>query len=728
MMLNAQKTKAIFINIVIFLLPFTVFSQEKIIPVEINGDEINYSQSQATVLVKGNVNLKYQDVVITCDKATYNVNTNIANVNGNVKIVRDDATVYGENIIYNFSTQNVKMVDMRMISPPIYGHAEDADRDADDKYILKNGYVTTCNLEHPHYKLMAKQIIAYPKVKIIAKNVVMKIGEIPIFYFPYLSFSLKDKSFPFQIIPGKKGDWGYYVLGRWNYRLNDEQRGRLIFDWYQKRGMAGGIVHHTESKKYGEAFFNYYYLDDKLYKIENREKLFDRYPDREDMNPKYLRSKRYKAQFTHDWHITENLYSITEYNKFSDEYFMKDFFEREYDIQPHPLTYNLTTYSFTQSALSVLTQGRVNPFYSETEYLPQLEYDFFQQTLGNTGMYLESKTTSGNLVKKTADTITDYTSNRIYTHNIVSYPKTFGWLYANPYVGNYSVFYSKDLYGDANFWRVALESGMDLSTKLYKVFDVDLNLFGRDIKKIRHIFTPKIKYHYIHPPTVPVSEIIQFDDIDTLQRTETATIALENKWQARNDEQTWDFLYFSPSAEYQINKKEKRGVLDKKGTFLNLIKADLEIYPTSGVSLNSRAQYDCVVHAFKDATLDVTFSDVENKKYSISVGQRYAREYDYNVDTASYSSQTTLDFTYQLTKKLQFKNYTRYEFKTGTFLEQQYAIRQDLHCWWFDFGVDIDKQREGVKDITFWVGFTLKDFPDLHVEFDQTYSGAKSSY
>ncbi|MDD4954801.1 MAG: LPS assembly protein LptD [Candidatus Omnitrophica bacterium] len=726
-----KKILTVILFIVFSSLPFFVFSQEKVLPVEINGDQINYLQAEGTVFVKGHVKMKYKDMVLTADEASYNANTNIANIKGNVKIVRSDTTIYGEAVIYNFDAQTAKMVDMRMISPPIYGRAESASGEGQTKYMLEKGFVTTCDLEKPHYKLMAQQIIAYPKVKIVAKNVVMTVADIPVFYFPYLAVPFWDKSFPYQIIPGSSGDWGSYVLGRYRYHLNDRMRGRVILDWYEKRGVGAGLNNHLARGKYGEANANFYYLNDELNKPKNRSELFDKYPERQGLPDSRLPQNRYKIQLGHSWQPVEQFSTLSELNKFSDEFFMKDFFQREYDIDPHPLSYNLSAYSFPNSSLSLLTQGRANKFFSETEYLPQMQYDFFQQNLGNSNLYLTSKSTAGSLSQKFSNTNDDYNAQRIHSHNTFNYPQKFSWLNINPYVGNYSTFYSKNLNGSDNIFRSALETGIDFSVKSYKAFDVDFNFLGQDINKMRHILSPRISYNYINKPYLSkdnIYSIIQFDEIDNLKRSQTVTVALDNKIQAKNAESTWDFIYFSPALVYQVDKKDARGNLDRLGTYLDTIQADLEFYPVSGVSLKGNAQYDKVVNAFREGNLDVTFSDIKNKKYSVSVGQRYVREYNYDSEDATYSSQTTLDFNYQLTKKLMFKNYTRYEFKTGKFLQQQYSLRRDLHCWWMDVGVNVDKQREGVTDLTFWVGFTLKDFPDLHIGFDQTYSGAKSSY
>jgi hypothetical protein len=45
-----------------------------------------------------------------------------------------------------------------------------------------------------------------------------------------------------------------------------------------------------------------------------------------------------------------------------------------------------------------------------------------------------------------------------------------------------------------------------------------------------------------------------------------------------------------------------------------------------------------------------------------------------------------------------------------------------------DIGIYLDRQDEGGKDLTFWLAFRLKAYPDINVGFDQTFDGAKSSY
>ena len=711
------------IILLIFLIfPFTVKSQDKMIPVIIDSDEITYSQESGEAMAKGNVVMTYKDVTLYCDEAYYDAKTNIAKIIGDARIERGETTLYGTDFVYDFNTYNADTQDIKISDPPMYGRSQTGSKIGQDKYILKDGYATTCDLEKPHYRLTAKKITVYPGDRMVARNVVFKVGNIPLAFFPYVSQSLKDKSFLFQTTPGKDSKLGYYLLSRWRYNLNSENRGKIILDLYEKRGTALGLLHKTESTKYGEALFNIYGLHDSLYEEENRVEFLDEYPERGSINSKYLEDDRYKIQFSHNVSPLDNLSIRSEFHKFSDEYFMKDFFEREYDNEPHPLSYNIISYGLAGSSLSLLTQKRANVFWGETEYLPQLEYDFFEKRIGDSKFYFKSYDTLGNLSKKSAYSHVGDEALRVYSHNTLTYSDKIKWLSITPYVGSYSTFYSRNKFGDDDSLREAFTAGATLSTKLYKFFDSNWDFLGIKTDEMRHILTPELTFSYIHDPNIANGNIYQFDTNDSIVREEKVIFALNNKLQARNSSRTWDFLYFSPSVEYRIDE-------EAKGSYFDNISADLEIYPREGMALTSDAKYDINTRRFSEVNADFTISgkdtffedgkEVQKDKYSFSYGHRY---------THLDSTQGTFGFMYQINPKWQYNNYLRYEYNTGDIEEQQHTIRVDLHCWWFDFGVRTERQVTSGKDYTFWFMFTLKAFPDIHVDFDHGYKGAKGQY
>ncbi|MCQ9205687.1 MAG: hypothetical protein NG737_05180 [Omnitrophica bacterium] len=707
---------------VLCLVPLTVFCQGRPNPVIIDGDQITYLQEEGKILATGGVKMKYKGVEISCDEVEFDANANIAHINGNVRIKRENITLYGSNIIFNFNTNNAQIQNMRLEDPPIYGEAKNAEKIGNEKYVLNDGYATTCELADPHYRLTTKSITIYPGDRVEARNMVLRVGKIPIFYIPYFSQSLKDKSLPVEFIPGKNSDWGYYLLTYWPYRLGEENKGKIHFGWYEERGLTAGVIHTMESKNFGKALVKYYLLEDELYKADKRNEFLDKYPERAGIPAKFLEDDRYRGQFSYSWNPQPSLSIKGEFHKFSDEFFMKDFFEREYDVEPNPLSYIIINKSFANSSLSLLGQKRVNLFRAETEYLPQLQYEFYRQNIGSSKFYFESNNKIANLNITNVNSRSKDNTVRFHSFNSVSYINRIGWLNFNPFSGAYTTFYSKNKFGDENILRIAPKMGVTLSTKLYKFFNSGWSLFGERIDEARHVITPEVTYSYIHDPTVSSGNLFPFDSDDSLAREEKIIFTLKNKLQVKNEKRTWDFIFFSPSVEYRLKE-------EGKGSYFDNVKADLEIYPREGLSLTANTKYDVNTRRVAEVNVDITISgktkmiengeEVEKQKYSLTLGHRYVHSDD---------TQGTLAFTYQLTPKFQFKNYMRYEYNREDLLEQQYSIRTDLHCWWMDVGVNIDRHQNGGKDLTFWVGFTIKAFPEIHVDFDHGYSGAKGSY
>lgn len=678
-------------------------------PVTVEGDEVSYLPNKRMVQAKGHVKMKNNNVTIYCDDAQYSAQENRASINGNVRIYRKNMVVYGKKVEYDFKTNNTTMLDVRMISSPLYGGARLARSRGKEEYLLREGNITTCDLHNPHYKITAKKMAFYPGRKVVAKNILIKVGDLPVFYFPYLSLPIKDWSFPFELMPGKKKEWGYYLLTRYRYHINEENKGDFYLDWYEQRGFGRGIAHQFNSKQFGQGTITYYGIIDQLYDLEKRDRLFDYYPDRKNESPKYLINDRYKAQFAYYFNPIPEFTVRSEINKFSDKYFVKDFFYREYDRAPEPISFTLADYSLDNCAFSVLGQERFNRFFTQTEYLPQYQFDLFTQKIGNSPIYIRSKNVGGSVAKKFANTATHDDVIRFYSDNLLSSPQRFKWLTVNPFVGGYTSWYSRQKDINQETYQGAFHSGIDFNTRLFKVYDINSYFLGEIITVARHVLTPNIRYEYIHPPVVPKTSIAQFDELDDLKRKEKIVFTFENKIQTKGaNNNVWDFLFFSPSVEYVMNEKSK-------GSYFSKVKTDLEIYPRPGITFNSNSEYDCDGGGLKDINADISFFEPKQRKYSISVGQRYTKQ---------ESNQTTMEFTYKLSEKWEWRNYLRYLDKGGKVQEQQYVIRRDLHCWWLDLGVNFDKDR----NYTVWAAIYLKAFPDIHFGFEQKYDGGRRSY
>lgn len=712
----------------------------KLTPVVIDGDEVNFFRDEGKVTAKGNVKMKYQDILLSCDEVEYSTKSNLGYLRGNIKIIRDQITVYGKNAVYDFNAKTARIENIRMEDIPYYGAAKEGEKIGEEKYVFKRGYVTTCNLENPHYRLTAKSITIYPQDKVVAKNVILKVGNIPVFYMPYFSHSLKEQHFPAQITGGKSDEWGLFGLSRWrfHYRDKDTEReihsGYLQWDWYENRDMAGGVTDRVNTDNWGRGLFKYYRIDDKLYDRERRNSLYEFYPERNGISTKDLEDDRYKAQVSYQCDPIENLSVVSEFNKFSDPYFMKDYFYLEDEKEPHPYTYTLMDYSFSNSSLSLFTKKRVNRFSSEVEYLPQLEHNFYRQNIGDSKFYMTSISKLGNVESTNAHSEVENDTFRMHAENILDYSDNIRWLRINPYVGGYESFYSRGVYND-RLWRGDFKTGMDISTKLYKVFNTDFSIFKTKINAARHILTPKVTYGYQHSPTIPGSNLFQFDGVDSLSKSESAVFALDNKLQLKSKEKVWDIIYFSPSLNYLIHQ-------EGKGSYFTAVNTALEVYPTEWISLKAGKTYDIPLRRISSFNLDFVVEDNKSadntevkadskeneesdidrdwqQRYYFAVGHRYVRQ---------SSSQGTVDLAYKILPKVKVRSYFCHEYNTNDFKEQEYSARIDLHCWWLDFGVNMKRKVSGISDVFVWAMFRIKAFSDMEVGFDRSYYHIRKSY
>ena len=141
------------------LLSLNAFSQNKIIPVVVDGDEVTYSKENEQVIAKGHVVMKYKGVTLKCDEASYSVKLNAAYIKGNVKIINDKGTVRAKEANYDFANKKAQINNIHIESPPMYGGAKSGEKVSGNEYIFNKGYVTTCNLKKPHYKLASKKLL-----------------------------------------------------------------------------------------------------------------------------------------------------------------------------------------------------------------------------------------------------------------------------------------------------------------------------------------------------------------------------------------------------------------------------------------------------------------------------------------------------------------------------------------------------------------------------------------
>jgi hypothetical protein len=643
---------------------------------------------------------------------------------GDARLEDKNGVIEGKKMTYNFANQTGVIVDSEFRSNPYFGRGEKIEKVSDLELINRRGYFTTCSYDHPHYRIKMRKMNFFPGDKIQTKDDTFYFGQVPVLYLPQFNKSLKDPLMHVQFLPGKRKDWGPYLLSAWRYNLTEDVTGRIYLDWRQNFGVGEGFGVNYNTQELGKGDFKFYYTQERNHYKKG-------WPE----DDKILQRKfqRYLIRWRHKWDIDPQTNLVSEYWKIVDSKmilypnhspsynFLKDYWFREYEKDEKPLSYVSVHHAFNYGAVDFLMEKRTNRWYDQVEKLPEIKYSLPGFKIGDTPFYFEDESQAANYNHKhpvPSSSTNDIHSIRFDTANKLSMPLKIAFIRLNPFVQHRGTYYQKDVYGAATVLRTIFYTGSDVSTKFYRIFNIKTNFLRLDINSLRHIITPTINYSYNNKPTVPSTKLVQIDGVDAISgRSNSATLALSNILQTKRDKQTVQLADFRISTPYTF---KTRG---SGGSNLGDILLKLDLLPYSWVRVIADATYkhsgihtDEAYGTFTNVNYDIDFG--LGPERSFGFGQRYNRK---------GPNEFTWDLKWKLNPKWKFSVYQRLvtghhdpSIKRGI-REQEYVLSRDLHCWTVDFTYNVTRdQGESV-----FLALRLKAFPELEYNYNQEYHKPK---
>lgn len=671
--------------------------------VELNGDTIEYSMNGNKVTAQGNVVIFYKDVTLTCDYLEFSRDTSIAHAKGNVRLLKGgESEISGEEMTFNFATMNGDFAPATIFANPYYGKGEQVSKIDANHISMKNGYITTCDHDQPHYFIRSRKIDIYPKDKLVARKVCMKVGGVPVLYLPKMTQDLTGKKPLVTFTPGYDKQWGMFLLTSMRYELNDNLKGTLHLDAREKKDIASGVDLTYKTPHTGSGSIRTYYM--------NERNITSKHFFQERPSPTIER-ERFKAEWRHKWDIDQKTSTILQYYKLSDSTLLKEYFEREFDKDGSPDTFFLFTRNFRNGAINFRTDKRVNRFEGAVERLPELRYDLSSQKLWETGLYFRNTSTYSNLTSKQASpTEVRLETMRLDMDSELAYPMKAGIIELRPFVGGEHTYYSKTKDPDEyNTLRGIFRTGASLSTKFYKVFDAEVGEWGLDIHRLRHIITPSVSYLYDHGPTFSSAQLNSFDSIDSKALSHSINFSLENKLQTKRNNNVVELLRALIGTDFALKENPSKGGF-------NIINTDIDFRPLDRITFYFDSTYDTREEFLTTANFDLYIN--EGQRWSASIGKRWDRAVD---------DQVTTQFTYKINQKWTLGTYNRFDVRSALHKEQEFTLRRDLHEW----TMDINFNETRTKGSEIWIVFTLKAFPDFIVDlgtsFNKRKAGSQSS-
>jgi len=537
-------------------------------------------------------------------------------------------------------------------APPWYGRVERTRILSPDEIQLENGYLTTCDLVDPHYRISLDSARIKPDKWVKMRSATFRVGRVPVFYLPAVSQRLDSGSpFAFYADPAISSRDGFQLLTTVSYRT---EAARYDFDLDYRGHKGPGFGFGFEQVQPGRRTeFKTYYIHD-----------LDRHRD------------GYRGELWHRsaWPRSEGEDTLRlEAHTFSEAGFLKDFFWRESTTDRD--RESRLAYAVNRSGyyLGAAVEGELDDFYNRTEYLPVLRLYRPARSLGP-GYWqgdLEAAALARDFGGRRRET------GRVHLVETLSgFRPLLGGTW-RPFASAGATLYSGMTEGSENRVRSLFQSGFNLDWK-----------FGRRYgpEEAEEGWT-----HYLEPRISVLSRDIgerpgrfyQYDLIDSLDSDQVVSLQLTNRLLAGPSGEGREALRFDLKGDYSL----KRG---RPGDLYSLINYS----PDPAFSFYSEGDCDLDRLAWRSLSSSMVW---HRPPFDFGLSHSYQR---------NESELLTPFVSLPLGRRWRLETRVAFNLKDDGLESREVSLWKDMHCWEGRFGVYHDR-----KETEVYLLFYPKIFP-----------------
>lgn len=650
---------------------------EEELDISLIAEYITYEKvaDEDLIIAKDGVELKYKDIEIKADYLKINLTTNLFFASEKVIFKQDETETKCEELTYNWKTKKIILLRLRGqltgegIKGKLYYQGEKMEN-FPETVEFQEGSFTTCELEEPHYRIVAKEMIIYPKDKIIARNISWYEGEIKIVTLPYFLIFL-DRKTQQPILPkiGQNSADGWFVKTNFNYYIDEKSYGTLYFDWFEKRGIGVGFEHTLEigeENNPGETLFSLYQIKEKntdQYKLSGELNYKQEFIDENIKTQVILNYNGTKSKGSNPSNVLKSQFSL---DKVGENYNLK--LTGKYNFSGEELEnlnldgnitlkHNYTISDELSSALTLLYTDK-NPENQEAdrELKPkwELKYKGDGYTLGLTTekrFDLDGDNYTGDDVSKIIDRLPEFVFNK-----------------SAAAIGDTKITYDIDA-SVAHFYESATKE---------------------DNWRGEYIINVKRPFAFGEYLTFTPTGIFQQD----VYLTGEARYLLGGKIDVKasyND-------FFSATLSYNYNKTEGPTPFnfDYIAPLTNTVSGKLTLTPSEKIKLDFSTNYNFVTENFGNLVAKVEYKPKDDWKMNFSSS--------YNLNTKEWTKKINSTLDLQLSDDWRIKYKGTVDLDDYKLTNSVVGITRDLHCREITINY-----KQATKSI--WVEFYIKAFP-----------------
>ncbi|CAM2834537.1 LPS-assembly protein LptD [Rariglobus hedericola] len=661
--------------------------------------------TDAGTVFNGDARLNYDGALLLADQISYDPKTQVARATGHVSLTRGPQRLLADELIYNLETRSYSVKDMRVGQDPIYISGSSLEG-TPDKVVIEDAVITFSDPGLATPTVRASSVTYIPSDSITAKSARVGVGPVMPIPVPLYSQTINDPLLShvkaragFSSNLGGELDLGLLAPFTRTVKLGGD------LGIYTKRGVmfgpAGAYAFDNANQSFHGSLRSGYISDS---------------GDRgNDILLKPIPKERGFVSWEHYQTVGDDVTLLGQVNYWSDSDVLRDFREREFRDVQTPDNFFEGYKTGDNYVVSAFTRFQPNDYHVVQRRLPEIRFDGLPVDAG-AGIYHRVNASIASLEDKSLPALSDPV-NRVDTYYALTRPFTpREWLSIKPVAGARFTYYDRALGGKSDYTRVLGEIGFDADLQASSTYDYKNERW--DIDGIRHVVKPYVSYRAIGNADQGQAYIPPIDrdafstylqplglgdrrDIDTLDKTNTLRLGLDNAIQTR------DRVYGSRNlAELNVATDWRFDRAANQSHF-SAIQTEAALTPVNWLRFDVYSNITPSDLTMREINTGVTFRDAG--VWSARVSTDFLRSdpaagvvgiQEYNLDV-----RYTLNEAYQLLFQLS------YDTRLGSFSQQTFGLRQNIrNIWFIDYVLSLREGNSRAGSTSFSVSIELASF------------------
>lgn len=235
------------------------------LPFEIEADVIDYDPVAQILTAEGDVTLSRGGVVLRADRVEISLAQDSLTAKGRLLLVWQDREVRGQELYLDMATGKGRLRGASGTVTGITFKGEEVSFDG-DAITIEKGYLSSCDLDMPHYRLSGTRITIYPGSRAVVKGGWLRMGDVPV--LPVLGTAIRLDGEGFRVpVPrlylGR--DTGLGAAVDLSYYLGNRSWADVTVGYASEKGFEGALGVSTQLRGGTEVSARAEYtLDDEL--------------------------------------------------------------------------------------------------------------------------------------------------------------------------------------------------------------------------------------------------------------------------------------------------------------------------------------------------------------------------------------------------------------------------------------------------------------------------------